>query len=58
MKATKIKGIGNYYGGLNVLKADGKYYWLIENYDTDFLDMGEYEEISKSLYDELIKHNQ
>jgi len=58
MKTTEIKDICNYYGGLHVLKIDDKHYWLIENYDTDFADIKEYEEISKCLYDELIKHNQ
>lgn len=56
MTRTQIGNISNYYGGLNVIEKDGKYYWLIENYDTDFNDLREWEEISKSLYNQLIKH--
>ena len=51
MKEFEMKDVGNYYGGLNVREVDGKYFWAIENYDgTDF------EEIPKTLYDELLKH--
>lgn len=50
--------IGNYYGGLFVKKENDKFYWIIENYDTDFDDITEWEEISESLYNELIKHNE
>ena len=49
-----IKEIGNYYGGLFITEVDEKYYWIIENYDTDFSDMTEWTEIPKSLYDELL----
>ena len=28
--------IGNYYGGLNIMENEGKYYWLIDSCDTDF----------------------
>ncbi len=52
-----IKDLGNYYGGLNVQEKDGKYYWIIENYDTDFSDINEWHEISKVLYLELLNHN-
>lgn len=56
-KYTEVGKIGNYYGGLCIMEKDGKYYWLIENYNTDFDDMDEWEEISKKLWNELIKHN-
>lgn len=56
MARTQIGNISNYYGGLNVMEKGGKYYWLIENYDTNFNDLREWEEISKSLYNQLIKH--
>ena len=52
-----IKNLGNYYGGLEVKEESGKYYWLIENYDTDFSDLEECSEIPKTLYDELVKYN-
>jgi hypothetical protein len=44
-----IGHIGNYYGGLRVKQEGEKYYWSIENYSGD-----EWEEIPKSLYDELM----
>ena len=52
-----IGEIGNYYGGLSVMQKEDRYYWIIENYDTNFNDIHDYEEISKELYDLLIKHN-
>jgi hypothetical protein len=57
-KHIGIGRIGNYYGGLCVMEKDGKYYWLIEKYNTDFDDMDDWDEIPKSLYDELIKHHE
>lgn len=45
-----IGSIGNYYGCLSVKVDDGKFYWGIENWDGTW-----WEEILKSLYDELIK---
>ena len=49
-----IKKIGNYYGGLLIMEFDNTYYWIIENYDTDFLDITGWTEIPKSLYYELL----
>ena len=48
-----IGGIGNYYGRLEVKKEHDKYYWAIEDWDGFF-----WEEISESLYKELLKHNE
>lgn len=45
-----IGEIAGYYGGLLVKEEGGKYYWGIDD-----LDPTEWEEIPKSLYDELIK---
>lgn len=45
--------IGNCYGSLHIAEHEGKFYWLIENYDTDFDDISEYEEIPQSLYNEI-----
>ena len=55
------KGIGNicnYYGGLNVMEYDGKYYWCIENYDTVFEDLEYWDEIDKELYESLIAYEE
>jgi len=48
--------IGNYYGGLFIMENEGKYYWLIENYDTDFDDLSDWSEIDKELYDNLVAY--
>jgi len=50
-----ISGIGNYYGGLWINSINDKFYWLIENYDTDLDDIGCWTEIPESLYNELKK---
>ncbi len=52
----RIGEIGNYYGGLHIQEYEGKYYWIIENYDTDFSDLNEWDEIPRELYSELLKH--
>ena len=57
MDYIKIGGIGNYYGGLFIMSYNGNYYWIIESYNTDFGDITEWEEITKELYDSLIKFN-
>lgn len=45
-------GISNYYGSLEFWEHNNKYYWGIHGYK------GPYEEeITKELFDELIKHN-
>ncbi len=58
----KIGKAVNYYGGVVVQKVDGKYYWTIENHtgldsslELDEDDYNPWEEIPKSLYDELIE---
>lgn len=51
----ELAGIGNYYGNLFTKEQNGKYYWIIENYDTDFDNIEEWQEIPKYLYDSLIK---
>ena len=48
----RIGRIGNYYGGLCVKEEGGKFFWSVENYDGQ-----NWEEIPKSLYDELIGFN-
>lgn len=57
MEKIQIGEIGNYYGGLFITQYDSKYYWIIENYNTDFTDISEWEEISEELYYALLKHN-
>lgn len=51
--AIEIKGIGNSYGSLNVKKKDDKYYMKV------FCEVSlkEWREISKELYEMLIKLN-
>jgi len=49
-----IKYIGNYYGGLSFTEKDGKFYWIIENYDTHMDNIDEWSEIPESLYKELL----
>ena len=48
--------IANYYGGLFIMENEGKYYWLIENYSTDFDDLSYWSEIDKELYDSLVAY--
>lgn len=48
---------GNYYGTLRILNHKNKYYWIIEDYDTDFEDLEEWNEISEELYKVLKKEN-
>lgn len=55
MERFSIESIGNYYGGLNIAKYQDKYYWVIENHDSDLDDIKEYNEISEALYLELKK---
>jgi hypothetical protein len=51
IKIKTVGKIGNYYGNLCIAKTGDSYYWSIEDYDGD-----RWEEISKSLYDELLHH--
>lgn len=55
IQTEEIDGIYNYYGGLNIAYYRGKYYWCIENYDTDLCDISHYKEIPKALYDSIKK---
>jgi hypothetical protein len=48
--------IGNCYGGLFIMENEGKYYWVIENYDTEFDDLSDWSEITKELYDSLVAY--
>lgn len=58
MERKSIGSIINYYGGLFVMKHEGKYYWIIEDHDTIFDDIEQWEEIEKPLYDQLLIHEQ
>jgi hypothetical protein len=55
MGTIRIGSIQNYYGGLYVVEKDGKYYWDIENYNTDYQSINNMQEIPKYLHDALIK---
>ncbi|MFJ1573019.1 hypothetical protein ACIOAU_15770 [Pseudomonas sp. NPDC088322] len=48
-----IGDIGNAYGGLAVKQEGGKFFWSIENWDGY-----EWQEIPKSLFDELVRFHQ
>ena len=54
-EGKSICSIGNYYGCLHIKQLEEKYYWIIEDYDTDFSNLDEWDEISESLYLELNK---
>lgn len=55
--STTIGNIGNTYGGLIIKEVNRKYYCIIEDPFTDFDNIDDWEEIPKSLYDELIKYD-
>jgi hypothetical protein len=38
------------------MEKEGKYYWIIENYSTDFDDLDYWEECDKELYDALVAY--
>jgi hypothetical protein len=50
-----VGSICNYYGALFIAEHNGKYYWIIENYDTDLESIKKWEEIPESLYLELLQ---
>ena len=54
METTRIN-LAHDDGYLWVCKADGKFYWCIEDYYTDIDDLSCYIEIPESLYNELLK---
>jgi hypothetical protein len=56
-KTRTIGHIGNYYGDLRVTEYEGKYFWVIEDRNYCPTDISKWEEISKELYDLLIKHD-
>tara|TARA_R100001530_G_scaffold35075_2_gene27401 strand:- start:1275 stop:1427 length:153 start_codon:yes stop_codon:yes gene_type:complete len=43
--------IGNTYGGLEIKEENNRYYWTVEG-----IGGGDWHEIPKSLYVELVKH--
>lgn len=49
----QVGQIGNYYGGLHIAEVAGKFYWIIENWDTDFDVIDEWSEIPEVLYRQL-----
>ena len=55
---VRIKGIGNYYGGLYIKKEVNNYYWIIENYNSDMGGIDDWTEIPKELYDHLLLHKE
>lgn len=55
-KPIGVGEIGNDYGGLYVMENEGKYYWIISNYDTNFDNLFNWSEIGKELYDSLVAY--
>ena len=51
----KCISINNYYGSLMVKEENNKYYWLVENFDTNLRDLTNWFEIPKLLYLEVVK---
>lgn len=45
-------------GGIVIAEYKGKYYWAIDDYTFSLRDINEYQEISKELYDEILKNEQ
>jgi len=56
MEKKQIGEIGNYYGALWVTEYENHFYWCIENYDTDFDNLFDWDMIDKKLYDALIAY--
>ena len=50
------KAPGNYYGGLNIVKHNSRFYWIMENYENNFKDISEWSEISEELYNLLLQY--
>lgn len=57
-ESRSVGDIGNYYGGLWVAEHEGRYWWMIENYDAFPGDFKFYDEIPKYLYDALVKYEE
>jgi len=55
VKYQSVGSIQNYYGQLFIAEHNGKYYWIIENYDTDLESIKKWEEIPENLYLELLQ---
>lgn len=56
-KVTEIEGIRNYYGGINIMEHKGKYYWMMDDWDSDEEDLTQWTEIPKKLYKTLLEFN-
>ncbi|MCT4228683.1 hypothetical protein HZP39_04110 [Elizabethkingia anophelis] len=50
----RISDIGNTYGSLLIGTYNGKFYWIIEDYNTDLNSVGEWTEISELLYNTIL----
>ena len=48
---TRIGQIENFYGGLSIMTADGRFYWSIKRHDGD-----NWQEIPEKLYDALLEY--
>lgn len=45
-----VWSVGNYYWWIYIMHKQGKFYWIIEDWDTDFDDLEQRKEISKELF--------
>lgn len=55
-KIYEIDSAGNYYGNIHIKKNGNQYYWLVENYNTEFDKIEHWNFITESLFMELFKH--
>ena len=47
-----IRGMSHFYGDLWILRDGDEYFWLLDNYNG-----GDWQPISKQLYEALLDHN-
>lgn len=51
-----IKDISNDDGCLIIKEVNGRFYWILEGYNTDLSSLKEWDEISEGLFNELLNH--
>ena len=64
MEYISINNLSKGNGEIFITEKDGKYFWLVADFDELYLKnvnpnaLSEYEEISEELYRTLLKHNE
>ena len=53
--AISIGTIFNSSGALYIMEKDGRYFWLLSDFTTNYDDLRQWEEIDRDLYESLIK---